>query len=232
METDRCGADEVKTTQRIGLFGGTFDPVHNGHLAVANSAKKSFQLDSLWFIPAATPPHKNTHHDQQIISPFADRVAMLKLALASHDDFFLSQLENELPKPSYTVDTLQEIRQRLGLEVELFFFVGVDAFMEVATWKEYGRLPTLASFVVISRPAYPLTRAEKVITTCYKDYWYDPMSGVWETRGTGEKIYFMSMKPVPHSSSDIRNRIRNGQSIKDFVPSDVADYIHTHKLYV
>lgn len=218
-------------SQRIGLFGGTFDPVHYGHLAVAKRAKESFSLDSLWFIPAATPPHKKTHHDQQAISSFVDRVAMLNLALASHDDFFLSQLENELPQPSYTVDTLQEIRQRLGPEAELFFFIGVDAFVEVATWKEYGRLPMLASFVVISRPAYPLTRAENVITGCFKDYWYDPMSGVWETNGTGEKIYFMSMKPVPISSSDVRNRIRDGQPINEFVPADVAEYIKDKKLY-
>jgi nicotinate-nucleotide adenylyltransferase len=227
----RCGVDDVSNPQRLGLFGGTFDPVHNGHLAVAGRVHEAFSLDSLWFIPAPLPPHKKGHHDNQVISSFADRAAMLDLALGGSKDFTLSRIETELSKPSYTVDTLQEIRRRLGPEVKLFFIIGVDAFMEIGTWKDYLQLPALASFVVISRPAYQLARVDEVISRCYPNYCHERQSSVWEPQEQGEKIQLLAMEPVAISSTEIRRRVAGGQSINDYVPAPVAAYIRNQGLY-
>jgi len=221
----------VSNPQRLGLFGGTFDPVHNGHLAVAGRVQEAFNLDSLWFIPAPLPPHKKGYHDNQVISSFADRTAMLELALAGCKDFTLSRIETELPKPSYTVDTLQEIRRRFGPEVKLFFIIGVDAFVEIGTWKDYLQLPARASFVVISRPAYQLARVDEVISRCYTNYRHEPQTSVWGPQGQGEKIHLLTMEPVAISSTEIRRRVHGGQSIEDCVPAPVAEYIREHGLY-
>ena len=221
----------MSNPQRLGLFGGTFDPVHNGHLAVAGRVQEAFSLDSLWFIPAPLPPHKKGHHDNQVISSFADRAAMLELALAGRKDFTLSRIETELPTPSYTVDTLQEIRRRLGPELKLFFIIGVDAFVEIGTWKNYLQLPALASFVVISRPAYQLARVDEVISRCYPKYLHDPQGFVWKTQGQGEQIHLLDMEPVAISSTEIRYRVHKGQPIDQWVPSAVAGYILKHGIY-
>ena len=222
----------MSNPQRLGLFGGTFDPVHNGHLAVAGRVQEAFSLDSLWFIPAPLPPHKKGHHDNQVISSFADRAAMLELALAGSKDFTLSRLETELPKPSYTVDTLQEIRRRLGPEVKLFFIIGVDAFVEIATWKDYLQLPALAGFVVISRPAYQFNEVEEVVRQCFKKYRYHSKESAWLPEdGKGEKIYFLDMKPAAVSSTEIRRMVHAGHPIQQLVPPGVAEYILEHRLY-
>ena len=222
----------MSNPQRLGLFGGTFDPVHNGHLAVAGRVLEAFSLDSLWFIPAPLPPHKKGHHDNQVISPFSDRAAMLELALAGRRDFTLSRLETELPKPSYTIDTLQEIRRRLGPEVKLFFIIGVDAFVEIATWKDYLQLPALANFVVISRSAYQLKEVEDVICKCFTGYRRHSKECVWLPEdGKGETIYFLEMEPVAVSSTEIRLMVHNGHPIQNLVPPGIEEYILEHRLY-
>jgi nicotinate-nucleotide adenylyltransferase len=227
----KCGVRNVSKPQRIGLFGGTFDPVHNGHLAVADRVQQAFKLDGLWFIPALIPPHKKDGHDYQVVSSFTDRAAMLELALADREACLLSRIEAELPIPSYTVDTLQEIRQRLGPEAVLFFIIGVDAFVEIATWKNYRQLPALASFVVISRPACKLDRVAEVVGRYYKKYRYDPARQIWEPEGEGEKIHLLAMEPVAISSTEIRRRVRAGLPIDEWVPAAVAKYIPAHGLY-
>jgi len=221
----------VRKPQRIGLFGGTFDPVHNGHLAVADCVQKAFKLTELWFIPAPIPPHKKAGQEIREVSSFTDRTAMLELALAGRKHFILSRIETELPAPSYTIQTLREIRMRIGRDTMLFFIIGVDAFVEIETWKDYPRLPTLAEFVVISRPAYQLDRVAEVVRRCYKHYRYDPAHRVWEPEGEGEKIHLLAMEPVAISSTEIRQRVRAGQPIDEWVPPAVADYILAHGLY-
>jgi len=231
MAMDRCGVDNVRRKQRIGLFGGTFDPVHNGHLAVADRVQQAFQLDKIWFIPAPSPPHKKEGHDTRQLSSFADRAVMLELALAGRKNVILSRIETELPAPSYTIQTLKEIRLRLGREATLFFIIGVDAFMEIATWKSYRQLPALASFVVISRPAYQLDRVAEVVSQCYKNYRYEPARLAWEPEGEGEKIHLLAMEPVAISSTGIRQRVRAGLPIDEWVPPAVAKDILAHGLY-
>ena len=225
------GYDEVKATQRIGLFGGTFDPVHNGHLAVAHHITEVLQLDALWFIPAAAPPHKDVHKGSLDITPFTERAAMLKRAIGTRAEYLLSPVEKELPEPSYTIDTLREIRKRLGTSATLFFLIGIDAFVEIFTWKDYEELPKYASLVVVSRPSCQFSEAEEVMHRYYGRYQYDPANSTWRADGAYENIYFISMEPVAASSSEIRKMVSLGKSVQQLVPHKVAEYIKEKKLY-
>ena len=134
--------------RRVGILGGTFDPVHNGHLAIAEAVRQALALSGLLFIPAFLPPHKPTY----TISPFVQRAAMLELAVVDRPGFFVSLLEAEREGPSYSIDTLRTLRQTLGEEVHLFFIIGMDAFAEIHTWKANRELLDQASFVVMGRP--------------------------------------------------------------------------------
>ena len=134
------------------MLGGTFDPVHTGHLAIADTAAAQFALDSVLFIPASLPPHKQDY----TVSSFEDRAAMLESALSKRPGFFISRLEADRTGPSYSIDTLAELRQQLGNEVNLYFIIGMDAFAEIVTWKEYDRLLDFAHFIVVDRPDQPL----------------------------------------------------------------------------
>ncbi len=132
---------EVK---KIGLLGGTFDPVHNGHLAVAKHVLRVLALDSIWFIPAASPPHKSAHEDGREISSFTHRVAMLERAISHHSSYVISDIEAKRSAPSYSIDTINILLQQIGEQADLFFIIGADAFIEIDTWKRYKELPILA----------------------------------------------------------------------------------------
>jgi len=205
--------------QKIGLFGGTFDPVHNGHLAVGRAALRQLGLDLLYFIPAALPPHKAG----QLITPFVQRVAMLRLAVEEEPRFVVSEIEGLRSGPSYTVDTLSQLRRSLGPQAEFFFIIGLDAFAEITTWNRYDELLENASFVVIDRPSHGQQNVADVVGRCFPDYREDT-AGVWS--GTGRhRIYSLAMEPVPVSSSLIRARLRQGESVEEFVPPKVAAYL-------
>lgn len=211
---------------RIGILGGTFDPVHLGHLAVAAAARDHWHLDTLLFIPAASPPHKL----RAPLAPFADRLAMLRLALAGKDGFAISEMERDRPGPSYSIDTLKELRQQLGDEVRLFFCIGMDAFAEITSWKEYGELFRYADFVVVERAeaggmglgdfiAAELPRFRQVA------------EGAWAGEGVPGAIHALAMASVPVSSTQVRERAGRGESLVGLVPEPVADYIVRHGLY-
>jgi nicotinate-nucleotide adenylyltransferase len=231
MVTARSGVEDMAGPHRIGLFGGTFDPIHKGHLAAADSVTKVLQLDALWFIPAAAPPHKDTHRDSLDITPFADRAEMIRRAIGERKDFHLSAVEDELPAPSYTIDTLRELRKRLGADVKLFFLIGVDAFIEISTWKDYRELPKYANFVVVARPCCQISEIEEVMRQSYDNYRYDPAHNTWHAEGAYKDVCFLAMKPVNVSSSEIRKMVARGLPVADFVPDAVAEYIKEKKLY-
>jgi nicotinate-nucleotide adenylyltransferase len=205
--------------QKIGLFGGTFDPVHNGHLAVGRVALRQLGLDRLYFIPAALPPHKSG----RLITPFARRVAMLRLAIEDEPRFAVSEIEGQRRGPSYTIDTLAQFRQEFGPLAEFFFLIGLDAFAEITTWNRYGELLDLAAFVVIDRPSPGGQRVADVVARCFPRY-REEAAGVWSGPGR-HCIYVLAMEPVPVSSSQIRARLRQGESIAGLVPPQVADYL-------
>lgn len=229
----------MKNDGRIGLLGGTFDPVHIGHLAAASETREAFALDSVWFIPAAIPPHKKKHESGQLISSFEDRTAMLERAVAGRPDFVISRIESERPRPSYTVDTLTLLRRQLGARTKIFFIVGADAFAEIATWKDYTRLPTYADLVVISRPNHQLGKVEEVVRQYFEGYRHHGRECVWRPRecvwlpedDKKGKIYFLEIKAVTVSSTEIRRMVYAGLPIDRLVPPGVAEYIREHRLY-
>jgi nicotinate-nucleotide adenylyltransferase len=218
--------------EKTGLLGGTFDPVHNGHLAVANHVQQALRLDSIWFIPAALPPHKAGHADGRDISAFVHRVAMLKLALKGNSAFVISDIEAKRSSPSYSIDTLNLLIPRLGEKTDLFFIIGADAFLEIETWRKYKELPSLVHFVVISRPAYSPQKVALIIERNFPGYSYDPSCQTWSAPGRRGSFILQHMEPVPISSTQIRSRVREGKEIRGLVPPEVENYIRKYSLYL
>jgi nicotinate-nucleotide adenylyltransferase len=190
---------------RLGVLGGSFDPVHLGHLRAAESARESLQLDEVLFVPAGQPPHKGGTH-----ASGRERFAMVCLATASHPGFAVSALELDRSGPSYTVDTLLELRAERP-EAELYLIVGSDTVPEVAGWRSAERLRELATLAVVTRPgqAPPAPAVEP------------PGARVALARGPGLEV----------SSSEVRQRLRAGLSVRYLVPDGVHDYLVKRRLY-
>jgi len=225
----------VQTAERkgkIGLLGGTFDPVHNGHLAVAKHVQRALGLDSILFIPASLPPHKAGHADGMDISSFNHRYAMLEGATAEFGPFIVSGIEAKRSAPSYSIDTINILASGLEEPAELFFIIGVDAFLEIDTWKRFEELPGFVNFVVISRPNYSPDKVGEVIRNNFADYVYDPSLETWNSPNNKGTFILQHMEPVYISSTDIRKKVRSEENIKGLVPPTVEDYIKKQRLYV
>jgi nicotinate-nucleotide adenylyltransferase len=222
---------EVKR-KRIGLLGGTFDPVHNGHLAVADHVQQALGLDSIWFIPAALPPHKGGHDDGQEISSFVHRLAMLERAIGKNSSFVVSDIEGKRSSPSYSIDTINILISQAKEQVDLFFIIGVDAFLEIDTWKCYKDLPNLVNFVIISRPAYSPDEAGEVICKKFDGYVYDPALKIWSSPTSKGYFILQHIKPVHISSTYIRESIRSEKDIDGLIPPAVEEYIKDKGLYI
>jgi nicotinate-nucleotide adenylyltransferase len=217
--------------KKIGLLGGTFDPVHNGHLAVAHHVRNVLDLDAVWFIPAAQPPHKAGHVDNLEISDFAHRFAMLERAVSPDSSFIVSDIESKRSAPSYSIDTINILRQLTDEEMDFSFIIGVDAFLEIDTWKCFKELPTLVDFIIISRPGYLPDKVKQVIRRYYPYYRYDQSLETWSSPTSQGKFVLLHMTPVPISSTEIRDKVRKGDDISGMVPTAVESYITEHKLY-
>ncbi|MEW6427045.1 MAG: nicotinate-nucleotide adenylyltransferase [Thermodesulfobacteriota bacterium] len=212
------------TGRRIGLFGGTFDPVHNGHLAVAEAAAAALALDLLIFMPAAIPPHKDSP------SSLDHRLAMLRLAVADNPLYTVSDLEARRAGPSYTVVTLTELRRQFGREKDFFFIMGADAFAEISTWKEYDRLLDYASLVVAHRPAEAaMAELEEGVRRFFPQLAREGAE-VWR-HPSGNRLLFLHLPPVPVSSTEVRKLAAAGDSLAGMIPAAVIRYIHDHRLY-
>lgn len=220
-----------ETKKRIGLMGGTFDPVHNGHLAVADHVHHELGLEDIRLIPAAQPPHKAGHADGRLISGFAHRLHMLNLAAAGRKFLFVSDIESRRATPSYSIDTIKILRRLTGGNVDLLFIIGADAFVEIDTWKEYRELPNLVSFVIISRPVCPSERVNEVISRKFPGYVKDPETGIWRSATAGGTFIVTRMEPVPISSTEVRAKVKKGESISGLVPPKVEEYIRLQNLY-
>ena len=197
----------------IGLLGGTFDPIHNGHLAIAAAVRSALDLDGIMFIPAGIPPHK----PGQRITPGTDRRAMVALAIEGEPAFGLSTIELDRPGPSYAVDTLAELTRAgpmAGRPLE--FVLSAEAFAGFPTWRQPARILELARLAVVPRAgAGPVDEA-----------WLDARIPGWRAR-----VDFVEGPLVSVSASTIRDRVRAGLPIDGLVPPAVADYIHAHALY-
>lgn len=218
--------------QRIAIYGGTFDPLHNGHWQVANAVLKSFALDQLIFVPAYVPPHKR---GQQISSAF-HRLAMLVLATAGEARMFISSIELEAPERPYTIETLERLQAEL-VDARLFFVMGVDSFIDVTMWREYERLLTQYDVIVATRPGYQddesLTAhlAPHLQSRCV-----DLRGGQFPSfenveNPTATRIYLTDYVAVDVSATNIREAVEEGRAIEDLVPPAVAAYVEKYKLY-
>jgi nicotinate-nucleotide adenylyltransferase len=217
--------------KKIGLLGGTFDPVHNGHLAVANHVRQTLALDSVWFIPASQPPHKSGHGDGREITVFSQRLAMLERAIRPYPAFAVSDIEAKRTAPSYSIDTLNILVQQTDPGVDLYFVIGADAFIEIDTWKRFRELPDLVSFVIITRPGFPPGKVETVIRRTFPAYEYDPVRKSWQASNHPGAFILLHMEPVPISSTLVRERVRGGKDISGLVPPAVEAYIKKMGLY-
>jgi len=197
----------------IGLMGGTFDPIHLAHLVTAEATVEQFGLERVIFVPTRQPPHKQGHP----ITPAEHRYNMVVLATRSNSRFEVSRIELEREGPSYTVDTLEEMRAHLGAGVELYFITGADAILDIGTWRDPERLFKLCRFVAARRPGFSAQAIREGLTRLERRY--------------GCRILEVDAPSLEISSTDIRLRVRESRSIKYLVPGGVEDYIYRNGLY-
>jgi nicotinate-nucleotide adenylyltransferase len=195
-------------SRRIGVMGGTFDPVHQGHLIAAEEARWQFDLDSVVFMPTGQPWQKPVG-----VSPAEDRYLMTVIATASNPAFTVSRLEIDHPGPTYTVDTLRRLRAQQPDGTSLFFIIGADAVLQLLTWKEPDQVLAQAELIAATRPGFDLDRL------------------VNQVPGAAGRVHPMEIPALAVSSSDIRSRVARGIPIRYLVPDAVAHYIREHALY-
>ena len=195
---------EDSNPKGIGIFGGTFNPIHLGHLIIAGKVRESLNLEKIIFVPARYPPHKKAPEIGG-----GHRYRMVKLAIPNNSYFVASKIELEREGPSYTIDTVNALKKMYLQEKDFYFILGLDAYLETGSWKEIEKLKKLIRFVVVKR---------NVIS-----------SG---TRNLSFKdVKFFDLEPIGISSSEIRSRIKKGKSVHTLLPDKVMDYIQQHHLY-
>ena len=211
-----------------GLFGGTFDPIHIGHLRCATEKLEIFALNRIIFVPASRPPHKL----DGVITPFYHREQMIRLAIEGNPAFSFSDVENRRDGVSYSVETVEYILDKYRLEkLELYFILGQDAFHAIRTWKDWERLILLCNFAVMTRPGYVNQGLETILTPEFASrFTYD--EGLKGFRGPkGHMLYFREVTFLDVASSNIRRRAREGKAINYLVPDSVRHYIVKNSLY-
>jgi len=194
-------------------MGGTFDPIHYGHLVAAEAVRQEFDLHEVRFIPAGTPPHKESRRP----ADSWHRYMMTALATASNPFFVPSSIEIERSGKSYTIDTVRALREELGDRAQFYFITGADAVLEILTWKEPDALLSMCDFVAVTRPGYKRETLLEYIQQLGSDY--------------NSKIHFLEVPALAISSSDIRARAFLGKSAKYLIPDNVLDYISKYNLY-
>jgi nicotinate-nucleotide adenylyltransferase len=218
---------------KLALFGGTFDPVHRGHLAVARAAATKFDLQLVHFVPATLPPHKSN----RVLTDFHHRFAMLALATAEEERFVPSLMEAGASEPNYSIQTVRRLKSTLKKSDKLFFIIGIDAFMEVSTWKQPVQLLGECDFIVVSRPGYSLADAAEALPEALR-----PSADALQTlrkRPSAETISLPSttirlLSGVAEKISSTEVRAAAAKSLKQlrhYVPETVARYIKKERLY-
>ena len=201
---------------RLGIFGGTFDPVHFGHLALAEECLAVAGLDEVWLVPAASPPHKG----EKKLSRFDQRKEMLELAIAGNEKFKVEPMEADRPGPSFTSDTLEEIQKRKPND-ELFLIIGGDSALEFSTWKDPAKIASLATIIVRIRPGVIMPTEQEFISQLGKEL------------GVLPKVIFVAGPPyLDVSSSLLKERVSNNKSVRYLLPRAVEVYIQQKKLYL
>jgi nicotinate-nucleotide adenylyltransferase len=215
---------------KLGILGGTFNPIHYGHLAAAEEVSDRLGLHRVLFVPSFIPPHKQDEDIPSVIH----RMEMVRLAIADNPLFELSDIEIKRGGMSYTIDTMEALRKTMA-DAELYFITGLDSFLEIKTWNRWKMLMTLCGFVVLSRPGYhfqDLSRLEFMKSAEDEFAALDVGSCKQTVVRTGAYTFFLEMIPLfDISSTDIRRRIKAGRSIKYLLPDEVENYIIKNKLY-
>ena len=219
--------------RRVALYGGTFDPVHVGHLSVARRLAELFGLDELLFVPAYVAPHKRG----RAVSPALDRYAMLALATQDEPRFRVSSVELDAPQRPYTVETLAHFKESSGTAIRLLFGMGADSWAEITTWREWERLLGMVEHVVVTRPGYELD--DEHVTEEIRGRVVDlrgrgagEVAGALDENAAGEpRIYLSDAARVDLSATGIRRALRDDASIDALVPPAVAAYINKYRLY-
>lgn len=203
-------------------MGGTFDPIHNGHLASAQTVASIFQVDEVHFVPAFSPPHKQA---REITSPF-HRFAMVALATLPFNGFRLSTLEVDALEKRYTVETLEQMG-RLYAGASLLFIVGTDMYQEIGTWKNYRHLFDLAHLVVVNRPGYPFREDIAPFQVLKEQQPVRLPAGP----SANNAVFYLPFVEQPISSTEIREDLKRGSEVRQWLPSQVWSYIEKNKLY-
>src|SRR5262245_52585236 len=212
---------------KIGLFGGTFDPIHWGHLRSAEEVSETFGLDRVYFIPASIPPHKRG----QTTTPAEDRLQMVRRAVAGNRRFSVSTLEIVRVGVSYSIDTIRAFDAKKQKGDSLYFIIGLDAFREIGTWKDFAEIFPLCNFIVTSRPGSKEKDLLKGTGVAVKKHFcYDFKTKNYRHR-SGTLIFFIELTDIAISASEIRTLVKQGKSIRYLVPSAVEKYITRRGLY-
>ena len=214
-------------TIRLGLFGGTFNPIHFGHLRAAIEIREAFSLKQILFIPTSIPPHKEKCN----LLSFPQRLKMLRLAIHEFPFFRASDAEWRRKGKSYSIQTLRYFQRLYRKEVELFFIIGMDAFLEIDTWKDYRELFYLTNFVVMDRPGYRRSHIKNfLLQTISSEFEFIPREGRFRHPG-GHSVYLFPITLMAVSSTLIRNFRRQGRAVSCLLPKAVEDYIVSRKFY-
>ncbi|MEE4270281.1 MAG: nicotinate-nucleotide adenylyltransferase [Thermoanaerobaculales bacterium] len=213
-------------SQRIAVYGGSFDPFHTGHLVPTVRAQETFQFDAIYFVPAGSPPHKQV----EPLTPITHRLSMVALATLPYDRFFAADDEVFVDGPSYTVETVRRFSKRYPGAV-LYFLLGSDSFSQIATWHRWEELVELAHLVVLHRAHIWGSDLRQCVPERLQSRLVDvePFAEVADPRE--QTVYLLNHDPFPISATDVRHRQRLGQPIRELVPHEVNSYIEKYGLY-
>jgi nicotinate-nucleotide adenylyltransferase len=225
---------DAEVIYRIGLFGGTFNPVHLGHLQAARVVRDRLALSAVLFIPAAIPPHKTPEG----LVPVTDRLEMLRLALTGDPSFRVSEVELKRTGPSYTIDTVRRFQADSAADTRYYLILGLDAFLEIDSWKSYQALIRETALVVLDRPDGPRGTAEEsrramldfLRSKISVDYAFSGQRGCFEC-ADWPPLHLLSGELLALSATRVRDRIRAGGDLHGLVPAPVAAYIRRKGLY-
>jgi len=212
---------------RYGLFGGTFNPVHFGHLRAAEEVWETLKLDRIILIPSANPPHKDMHD----MAPARDRLEMVRLAIRRSDHLEVSDVEIVRKGPSYSIETVRHFRRIYPEESSIFFIIGLDAFLEITTWKSYRDIFLLCHFIVLARPGFGQYNLEDFLCKSISpEYTFDAKKSCF-FHPELLSIFYTEITQLDISSTDIRSRIKEGRSVRFLLPREVEDYLMEKGLY-